>query len=263
LGAGRRDLATFKRWSTALVLPTQAVLSEEDERGVAVLAREFNDYFLAIFRERRRAPQDDMISVLANARIEDQPDGRALRDDEFISIIQQLLTGGNETSSSAICASMLKLIRTPTLLADIRADKSLLDPFIEEMLRLESPIQGLWRQVKTDTVLSGVPLAAGSLINIRMGAANRDEAKFPDADTLNLHRRNSSQHLGFGGGTHSCVGRLLIKKELRIALSSLIERLDDLTLADDFKPEYRRAFLERSLKSLPIRFTRRKEAAHV
>jgi cytochrome P450 len=262
LGGDRRDLEAFKRWSTALVLPTQAVLSVEEERQMAVLAGEFNEYFLAIFRARRAAPKDDLISVLATASIDDQPDGRPLNDDEFISIIQQLLTGGNETSSSAICSSVLQLIRNPELPGALRANSPALEVFIEEMLRLESPIQGLWRRVKEDTTLGGVFLRAGSIVNIRMGAANRDEAKFAHAAELDLSRRNSSQHLGFGGGIHACVGRLLIKKELKLALSSIIDRLDDLRLADGAGLEYRRAFLERSLKALPITFKKR-SAAHV
>lgn len=264
LGGDRRDLETFKRWSTALVLPTQAVLSEDEEREMAVLAREFNEYFLSIFRARRAAPRDDLISVLATANIDEQfSGGRPLNDDEFISIIQQLLTGGNETSSSAICSCVLKLIQTPALLTEIRSNPTAIDAFIEEMLRLESPIQGLWRRVKEDTTLGGVFLAAGSIINIRMGAANRDESKFANADQIDLSRRNSAQHLGFGGGIHSCVGRPLIKKELKLALSSLIGRLDDMRLVEGTRLEYRRAFLERSLKALPITFTKRSAAGHV
>jgi cytochrome P450 len=262
LGGDRRDLDSFKRWSTALVLPTQAVLSVDEERKVAVLAREFNEYFLTIFRSRRATPKDDLISVLAAADIDDQPEGRPLNDDEFISIIQQLLTGGNETSSSAICSSVLQLIKHPELPDALRRNSAALEVFVEEMLRLESPIQGLWRRVKEDTTLGGVFLPAGSIVNIRMGAANRDEAKFAKAAELDLSRRNSSQHLGFGGGIHACVGRLLIKKELKLALSGVIGRLDDLRLPEGTRLEYRRAFLERSLSALPITFKRR-SAAHV
>jgi len=262
LGGDRCDLESFKRWSTALVLPTQAVLTEDEERSMAVLAREFNEYFLAIFRSRRAVPKDDLISVLATAGIDDQPEGRPLNDDEFISIIQQLLTGGNETSSSAICSSVLYLIEHPELPDVLRSNLAALEVFIEEMLRLESPIQGLWRRVREDTTLGGVHLPAGSIINIRMGAANRDEAKFAKAEELDLSRRNSSQHLGFGGGIHACVGRLLIKKELKLALSSLIGRLDDLRLPEGTRLDYRRAFLERSLRALPITF-RKRSTAHV
>jgi len=263
LGGERGDLDTFKRWSAALVLPTQAVLSVEEERATAVIAREFNDFFLAAFRARRAAPRDDVISVLAGAGLGgSSPAETPLQDDEFISIIQQLLTGGNETSSSAICACVLQLIRAPQLPDTLRADPAALDVFIEEMLRLESPIQGLWRRVKADTVLGGVHLAAGTLLNIRMGAANRDEARFANAAALDLARRNSAQHLGFGSGIHACVGRPLIKRELHVALSRVLERLSELRLAEGAQLEYRRAFLERSLKTLPITF-RKRSVAHV
>jgi cytochrome P450 len=257
-------LELFKTWSTALVLPTQGVLSEAEERQVALLAREFNTFFLALFHARRGAPADDLVSVLANAVIEDETTGpRALREDEYISILQQLLTGGNETSSSAICASMLYLAQHPPVVQRLRREPALLETFIEEMLRLESPIQGLWRRVKEETVLGGVRLPAGSLVNIRFGAANRDAARYAAADQLDLARRNAVRHLSFGGGIHFCVGRTLVRKELKCALGSLIARLDNLRLAAWPPLEYRRAFLERSLQALPITFTKRAGAEHV
>jgi cytochrome P450 len=259
----RSELDRFKAWSTALVLPTQGVLSIEQEGQVAAVAREFNDYFLLLLRERREKPADDLISALATAMVDEPDDRRPLSDDEFISMIQQLLTGGKETSSSAICSAVLAIIEKPALLAAIRVDGALLDTFIEEILRLESPIQGLWRRVKSDTTLAGVPLPAGTLINLRFGAANRDERRFADAETMDLRRRNAGQHLGFGSGIHSCIGRALIKKELSCALASLIARLDDWRLVPGTVLEYRRAFLERSLKALPMTFVKRKGPRHV
>ena len=139
----RSELDRFKTWSTALVLPTQGVLSIEREREVSRGSpAAFNDYFLSLLRERRAKPADDLISMVATAMVDEPDDRRPLSDDEFISMIQQLLTGGNETSSSAICSAVLAIIQKPALLATIRADGALLDTFIEEALRLESPIPG-------------------------------------------------------------------------------------------------------------------------
>jgi cytochrome P450 len=125
------------------------------------------------------------------------------------------------------------------------------------VLRLATPTTSMWRKAKSDTRLGGVAIPAGSMLLLRFASANRDEAKFPDADRFDVKRRNAAEHLAFGHGSHFCLGAMLARKEMQLALGRLLTRLDGLRLAPGHpEPRHKPSILLRGLHELHLEFTR-------
>ena len=162
---------------------------------------------------------------------------------------------GNETTTSAIGSALRLLLENPDVEARIRADGALLEPFLEEVLRLESPLHGHFRLVRRDTEVAGVPLPQGSRVMLLWGAANRDGDEFPNPDAIDLARRNAKAHLAFGLGIHHCIGAALARLETRVVLETLLARTSALRLADR-KITHVSSLLVRSLAALPVELAR-------
>ena len=253
IGIDRTDSATVKRWSDAFADRLGGMISKERELECAAEVVEFQRALKVKIDERREAPRDDILSDLVNARI----DGETPLDDaELLSIIQQLMVAGNETTTSSLAGGLLRLIENPAEAAKVRADLSLIPNMVEEMLRTESPTAGLWRVVTRDTELGGVPLKAGSMLMLRFAAANRDPARFEDPDAFIADRKNARSHLAFGRGIHMCVGNMLSRKEMTVAFEELLRRLDKIAVADGATLAYPPNMLLRGLVELPITFER-------
>ena len=174
-----------------------------------------------------------------------------LTRDEVISILLQILTAGNESTTSLIGSALLLLLENPDVEQRIRADRALLEPFIEEVLRLESPFHGHFRLVRRDTEVAGEPLPEGSRVMLLWSAANRDGDEFPNPDAIDLARRNAKAHLGFGIGIHHCIGAALARLETRVTLETLLARTSALRRADG-KIAHVPSLLVRCLAALPI-----------
>jgi cytochrome P450 len=249
LGFPARDIDRLKAWSSAWVLPFAGGLTDEQEVWVAEQVVEFQAYIQEWVTAKRADPDDDVISALTVAHFGDE---RPLTDPEIISIIDHLYIGGNETTTFALTSALWILLREPGLLQQVLNDRSLIEPFIEESLRLESPTQGLFRRVARDTELGGVALPEGSVVHIRYAAANRDPAMFPRPDRVDLHRPNLRRHMAFSLGEHHCPGEGLSRLEQNMALGSVLDRLPGLRLAatNDFAHEP--GFVLRALTRLDI-----------
>ncbi|MGE0665471.1 MAG: cytochrome P450 [Sphingomonadales bacterium] len=263
LGVPRRDMQKFKDWSDASI-PIGLDIGRDAELARMKLVIEFQRYFLERIEERRAAPQDDILSDLVNARLEEEgnPEGRPLNGSELLSIIQQLLVAGNETTTNALAAGMVLLIENPDQLAALRGgDDKLMRTFCEEVLRLEAPVAGLFRVTTRDTELGGAEIPAGSLVNLRWAAANRDEAVFADPDRLDVCRRNAGAQIAFGVGVHFCVGAMLAREEMFLGFRTLLRRLANIRLADGHAPlEHHPNFILRGLKELRLSFDRTEAA---
>jgi cytochrome P450 len=259
LGVPRADMQKFKDWSDASV-PIGLDIGRDAELARARLVIEFQKYFLERIEERRRAPRDDILSDLVNARLEENgvPGGRPLDGSELLSIIQQLLVAGNETTTNALAAGMVLLIENPDQAAALRTgDDKRMRTFVEEVLRLESPVAGLFRVTTRDTVLGGTEIPAGSFVNLRWAAANRDERVFEEPDRLDVCRRNAGAQIGFGVGVHFCVGAMLAREEMFCAFRTLLRRLDGIRLVpDQGRLEHHPNFILRGLKQLRLAFDR-------
>jgi cytochrome P450 len=262
LGFPDSDIPRLKAWSTAWVLPFSGPLTDEQEIWVAENVVEFQHYIHGQIGERRAAPTDDVLSSLVQATFDDPHSGeqRPLSDHEIITIVDHLYIGGNETTTFALTSALWILLRgdeygMPGLYERIRDDRSLLVPFIEEVLRLESPTQGLYRRVAVDTELDAVEIPAGSIVHVRYAAANRDERRFPEPDHVVLNRPNGRRHLAFSLGEHHCPGEGLSRFEQRLALDRLLDRLPRLRLADHNDFTHAPGFVLRALNELHLEWS--------
>lgn len=209
--------------------------------------REFTDYLRGIVRERRKNPQDDLISYLNQAEV----DGETLTEDEVVATAVLLLFAGHETTAKLLANGVLELIRHPDQLELLREDPSLAPQAVEEILRYHGTSKSLTRGVVKDFELQGKQIEAGERILLSQAAANRDPRKFDDPDTFDI-TRGSMEHLGFGHGTHHCLGAPLARLEARIAFSSLVQAFPDMELATD-EIEWTRSPLVRGPEELPLR----------
>ena len=230
LGFPASDIPQLKEWSTAWVLPFSGPLTAEQDNWVATKVVEFQHYINHAIEEKRINPSDDVISDLTTATYNGE---RLLTNHEIITIVDHLYIGGNETTTFAITSALWILLRQPGLYDTVYNDRSLVEQFLEESMRLESPTQGLYRSVAADTEIAGVTIPAGSTVHIRYAAANRDDSIFPNADQVDLTRSNTKRHMAFSLGEHHCPGSGLSRLEQKTALNVVLDRLPHLRLAPD------------------------------
>ncbi len=170
----------------------------------------------------------------------------------MLSILQQFLVAGNETTASLIASATLLLLRHPDELARVTADPALVPNLVEEALRLESPVQALFRVATGETELGGVRIPAGARLAVLYASANRDAAQFPDPHRFDVRRENARSHLAFGRGEHFCIGAALARKEAVVAFETLLPRLRGLRLRKDRELVYEPSFILRRLRTLDL-----------
>lgn len=151
---------------------------------------------------------------------------------ELLSIIQQLLVAGIETTAHTLTAGLYYLLKHPEQMEALRADPSLVDNFVEETLRYLSPTNNMWRVAKEDTEIANVEIKKNDLLLIRFGSGNRDESHFENPDDFDLMRENAKAHLAFGAGIHTCIGAQLARKELQTAFPILLKRLKNVKISE-------------------------------
>jgi cytochrome P450 len=252
LGVGTDRLAEFKRWSDHLVAPIgNDRLTEDDILEIIRSSVEFTRYFRALLEERRHDPRDDFITLLNGTEDPEEDVDEASR----LSYIAQLLAAGNETSTKMIAEGAARLARDHALADSLRESPALIPSFVEEVLRLSSPVQGLYRTARYDTEVGGVPIPRGSHVVAWYAAANRDADVFPEPGEVDLERENVRKHVAFGKGKHHCVGAPLARAEGVIAFEVLLERLPNWTIADDLGGEaFERSYLLRGHSRLWLRW---------
>ena len=257
LGVPGADIAQFKTWSDAIVEPFSMMVTPERRIECARLVVEMQAYFADMVAERRKNPRDDLIS---EAIVHRDQDGEAFTMQELMTIITiDLLASGNETTTAAIGSGLKLLIEDPDALNNVLAEPTLIPTLAEEILRLESPAQGMFRRCAHSGNLAGVTLEEGELLNIRFGSANRDEAQFSEPDRINLQRRKPGSHLAFGMGRHVCVGAALARQEIISAFKALTRRYDRFWLLPDRpEPVYQPSLFGRNLLSLHIGWSKRR-----
>ena len=225
LGLPDADLRLFHRRAVELI--TIGVDPERSLRASRCLA----DYFTGIIAERRKDPRDDILSLLAHARL----DGEELTDAEIIDFCRLLLPAGAETTYRSSSILLLALLQHPDQLAALTADRSLMPQAIEEGLRWDAPLTGISRIATHDTVLDGVPVTAGTPLNLCLGAANRDPARHERPEEFDIFRK-VKPHMAFGFGNHICLGMHLARMETDVAMNALLDRLPGLRLDPEAPP---------------------------
>ena len=218
------------------------------ERAQAA-TRALDRYFAGVLAERRVDPRDDLISDLSTAEF----DGHQLRDDEIFAFLRLLLPAGIETTYRSSGNLLYALLTHPEQLAAVTADRSLIPQAIEEGLRWEPPILFLLRNAVRDTEVCGTPIPAGAVMNVCVGAANRDDNVYEAADRFDIFRKRR-QHVSFGWGPHMCIGMHLARMETRVAINTVLDRLSNLRVDEDFEAPFVQGIAFRSPPALHVRF---------
>ena len=255
MGVKEEDIWFIKRATDAWVRRFGQMLSEEEERACIEAEIEAQHYFKKVFDRLREQPDDTLLSDLVNTEIPEW--GRTLTDGELqAEMMSDTFVGGSETSTNAIAEGVKILIEQPDVWARLKSDPdTYLRTFVEEVLRLESPVQMLGRMALNDVEMHGVTIPKGASIGTRYAAANRDERRFERPDEVDLERGNPMAHLTFGAGVHYCLGAPLARRELYYGFRTLAERIDEMWFApgkNDFR-HHPHLFL-RALKELHIEF---------
>jgi len=203
--------------------------------------------FERLVADRRRTPQSDLLSALVQA----EADGERLSDEELYAMCVFIFLAGHETTTNGIASGVLALLQHPDEFAALKANpEALLRGAVEEMLRYESPVTRAVRQASEDFDFAGRRIHQGQLVVHLLGAANRDPAQFPDPDRFVI-RRQPNKHLAFGYGAHFCLGAVLARLEMEIAIRAIMQRLPDLRLVGG-ELAWKPTMGIRALKALPV-----------
>lgn len=246
LGLPESDLGRLHEWGADWLLLQQPGPLErrvEHARGLVEMQR----YFVRALEEREREPRDDLMGALLEKRAESEP---PLTIPEVAGLPLDLMVAGHVTVTRAIGSALALVFRHPEL------GRHLLDPAvapqaIEEILRLESPAQGLFRRTTREVRLGGATLPEGARVMVHFGSANRDECVFAAAETFDSGREELSRHVAFGKGIHFCIGAPLARLELVTALPLLLERLPGLRAAAE-PHERETVFFARGFRRLVV-----------
>ncbi len=215
----------------------------------------FSDYV----RDRRREPRDDVLTGLATATF---PDGSTPDVEDVARVASNVFSAGQETTVRLLGAALQTIGERQDIQAQLRKDRSLIPNFIEEALRIESPVKGDFRLNRVAVNVGGVDLPAGSTVMVVQAAANRDPRRFEDPTAFDATRKNARQHLSFGRGIHSCPGAPLARAETRVAIERMLDRTSDIRInervhgpANQRRYNYVPTYILRGLTELHLEFT--------
>ena len=256
-GAKEEDLMRIKAWTGAYMQGLSMMQSTDEEKLWSIGKEvEMQHYFQPIIEQLRKEPDGSLMSDMINTVIPEW--GRTLNDHELhAEIMGDVFVGGAETTANALAAGLMLLAHNRDAWEKLKSDPDkYLRTFTEEVLRLEGPVQGLFRVAAVDFEMHGVSIPKGAVVNPRYAAANRDDRHFECPDKLDLERDNAASHLAFGSGIHHCPGAPLARRELYWGFKAFIDRIDDFWLPEG-KNTFRHepSFIVRSLKELHIEFT--------
>jgi cytochrome P450 len=242
LGLPEEDLASFRKHAVDLI--SYHVKYKRAFEASAAL----KDYFLNQIDKRRSKPTEDIIGDLVSAEI----DGERLSDEAIYSFLRLLLPAGLETTYRSSGNLLFHLLTHPGQFRAVAADHDLIAPAIEEGLRFETPLTTVQRYAAEETEIEGVILPKGSVIDVCIGSANRDESRWERSEEFDIFRKRVP-HISFAAGEHTCLGLHLARMETRVALECLLDRLTDIELVTDADPHiWGQPF--RSPTALPVTF---------
>ena len=251
LGVPAQDHENIKDWSDEITLFIFGAIGVPDRRQRAQRAMsELADYLQAIIAERRREPQNDLISALIAA----QEQNDTLSDEEIVATCSLVLFGGHETTTNLISSSTHALLRNPEQMERLRNDPSLISTAVEEFLRYDGPSKAMVRIASEDFELRGKEIKKGQRLLLMQSAANHDPERFTDPDSLDITRQ-PNPHVAFGYGIHFCLGAPLARIETAVTINTILRRLPNLRLdIDPSKLAWHPQIVSRALKTLPVAF---------
>lgn len=254
MGADPADIWRIKAWTDAWVQRLGLMQSAEEVVWSTEMEIEAQHYFQPIFERLRVQPDDTLLSDLVNTEIPEW--GRCLTDEELhAEMMADTFVGGSETSTNALSGGVRLLIEHPEQWDRLKSDPdTYLPALVEEVLRLESPVQRLSRTAAVDVEMHGVTIPAGTTVLIGYAAANRDERTFDEPALFDLDREDAKKHLTFGFGTHFCLGAPLARRELLHGFTALVRRVDEMWFLPETDLTIAPNYFLRALKKLQVGF---------
>jgi cytochrome P450 len=258
LGVPESDHQRFRE-GFGLLSSNPGELGGGDEYGELNALEWLDGYFADYIEDRRREPRHDVLTDMALAKY---PDGST---PEVLSVVRSatfLFAAGQETTARLLATALKYLTEYPELQDELRAHRERIPDFIEEALRIESPVKADFRLARRATTIGGVDIAAGTPVMLLNGAANRDPRRFECPAEFRIDRPNTKEHIAFGRGIHSCPGGPLARAEGRISLERILDRMRDIRLSEEHhgppgarRFEYEPTWVLRGLRELHIEFT--------
>lgn len=254
MGADPADIWKIKAWTDAWVQRLGLMQTPEEVVWSTEMEIEAQHYFQPIFERLRLQPDDTLLSDIVNTEIPEW--GRCLNDEELhAEMMADTFVGGSETSTNALSGGVRLLIEHPEQWDRLKSDPDKYLPvLVEEVLRMESPVQRLSRTAAVDVDLHGVTIPAGSTVLIGYAAANRDDRTFGEPAAFDLDRKDAKKHLTFGFGTHFCLGAPLARRELLHGFTALVNRIDEMWFRPETDLTIAPNYFLRALKELKIGF---------
>lgn len=229
LGVQDGDMATFKRWSDAIIENVASSLFEPATNALDEINREFDAYFSTQLDKLRAAPEDNLLSALIHAKGED---GSQLSQSDLLVICRVLLVAGNETTTGVIVNVARVFTAFPEVLGQLKEHPELIPSMIEETLRYYPPFPATFRRVTRDVEVHGVTIPKDDRLLVLIASANHDEKAFDRAEDFVIDR-DPNRHLGFGQGIHYCLGAPLARLETQIVLQTLLPRIKAMRIEGD------------------------------
>ncbi|KZS70510.1 cytochrome [Mycobacterium kansasii] len=231
-----------------------------DHESVGTNPRQWLDEkFSSYIEDRRREPREDVLTALATAKY---PDGSTPEVIDVVRSATFLFAAGQETTAKLLSAALQVLVDRPVIQQRLREDRSVIPAFIEESLRLESPVKSDSRLARRATTVAGVDIPAGTVVMVLPGAVNRDPRRFDNPHEFRLDRKNVREHMAFARGVHSCPGAPLARVEGRVSIERILDRMADIAAdeskhgpAGDRRYRYEPTYILRGLTELHLTFT--------
>jgi pulcherriminic acid synthase len=249
VGLPKSDLGLFRSWYTALLRFGVNLIGDPEVTRAGFAARdELAAYLRPLIEQRRRSTETGLLSTLANAEV----DGERLSDEEIVHFAMLMIFAGGETVERTLATFVRNLVANPTQLAELQQDWTLFDRALAESLRFTAPTHMIPRRTRSEVAVSGGSIPAEAEVVCFLASANRDERRFANSDVFDVHRtdldpesafHSTAGHAAFGMGRHFCLGAMMAKIEVEIAVQRLLGRANTVRFANGAAPPDEGLFL--------------------